>query len=178
MNNNFNIFNITSGTLTVSWGWIVKTNLNNNQIYIGNRIYAILQNLSLIWDNASHGLGIGVTQFLNPMTKFQVNNRWLWVDSTPNSSITVLSTENVGIGTTEAYIKWTENADTDFRAPLLDYYNFRCADKIPLFIDKDSRTVENTFVIDSKLVKYMNVSGKATVQNIQVWCNSCWILCF
>ena len=48
------------------------------------------------------------------------------------------------------------------------YHNFKCGDKEPLFISKDSITVENLFVLDSALAKRMNVWEKATVQNLQV----------
>ena len=66
---------------------------------------------------------------------FQVNNRRLWINSAPNTSITVLSTDKYGTGTTEAYIKLQENSNIDYRVPLERYHNFKCGDKTPMFID-------------------------------------------
>jgi len=168
LKNSLNASNVTSGTLPVSFGGTGTTTLNNNQILIGNGTNALLQSPNLIWDNSSNGLGIGTAQFFNDRTSFQVNNRRLWVDSTPNSSISVLSTDKYGTGTTESYIKLTENGDIDHRVSLSRYHNFKCGDKEPLFISKDSITVENLFVLDSALAKRMNVWEKATVQNLQV----------
>jgi hypothetical protein len=81
-----NASNVISGTLLVSFGGIGTTTLNNNQILIGNGTNSLLQSDKLIWYNSSNGLGIGITQFFNARTSFQVNNRRLWVDSTPNNS--------------------------------------------------------------------------------------------
>jgi hypothetical protein len=61
------------------------------------------------------------------MDTFQVNNRRLWVDSTPNSSISVVSTDKHGSGTTEAYMPLMENTGIYFRVPTLGTFNFRCA---------------------------------------------------
>ncbi len=87
------------------------TTLNSNQILIGNGTNALLQSDKLIWDNSSNGIGIGtwITQFFNARTSFQVNNSRLCVDSTPNSSISVLSTDKYGIETTENYMQSIEN---------------------------------------------------------------------
>ncbi len=90
LKNNLNASNVTSGTLPVSFGGTGLTTLNNNQILIGNGTNSVLQSPNLIWDNTSNGLGIGTTQLFNPTTSFQVNNRRLWIDSIPNSSITTL----------------------------------------------------------------------------------------
>ncbi len=99
--------NVTSGTLPVSFGG--TGTLNNNQILIGNGTNALLQSPNLIWDNSSNCSGIGIAQFVNARTSFQVNNRRLWVDSTPNSSISVLSTDKYGTGSSENYIQLIEN---------------------------------------------------------------------
>ncbi len=61
-----------------------------------------------------------------------------------------------------------ENVGINFRVPTLGDYVFRCANKMPLYIDKDSITVENLFVTDSTLSKNMTVSETLTVKNIQV----------
>ncbi len=89
--------------------------MNNNQILIWNGTNALLQSPNLIWNNSSNGLGIGTTQLFNPRTSFQVNNRRLWVDSTPDSSISVLSTDKYGTGSSENYIQLMENVGIDFR---------------------------------------------------------------
>jgi hypothetical protein len=52
--------------------------------------------------------------------------------------------------------------------PLERYHNFLCGDKTPMFIDKDSITVANVFVLGSQLVKYLSVSEKAIVYDLQV----------
>ncbi len=83
-----NASNITSGTLSVSYGDTGVNHWSGGQILIENGTNAVLQNPNLIWTNTGNGLGIGTTQKINPATTFQVNNRILWVDSTPNSSIT------------------------------------------------------------------------------------------
>ena len=54
---------------------IGTTTLNNNQILIGTGTNAISQSPNLIWNSASNGLGIGVTQLFNLATNFQVNDR-------------------------------------------------------------------------------------------------------
>ena len=48
------------------------------------------------------------------------------------------------------------------------YHNFKCGNKEPLSISKDSITVENLFITDSSLAKNMNVTEKITAQNLQV----------
>ncbi len=94
LNNAFNASNVTTCTLPVSFDGIGTTTLNNKQMLIGNGTNALFQSPNLIWDDSSNGLG---TQLLNPNTSFQVNNdKRLWIvriDSTPNSSISVLNTD-------------------------------------------------------------------------------------
>ncbi len=101
LKSSLNASNDTSGTLPVSFGGIGTTTLNTNQTLIGNGTNALLQSPNLIWDSSSNGLGIGTTQWYNPRTSSQVNNRRLWVDSKPNSSISVLSTDKYGTGSSE-----------------------------------------------------------------------------
>ncbi len=72
-------------------------------------------------------IGIGITQFFNARTSFQVNNRRIWVDSTPNSSISVLSTDKYETGSTENYIQLIENVGIDFRGNTDGIFNFRFA---------------------------------------------------
>jgi hypothetical protein len=160
--------NITIETLSVSKGGTGSTTLNNNQILIGNGTNPLLQSPNLIWNSTSNGLGIGTTQLFNATTSFQVNNKRLWIDSTPNGSITVLSTDKYGTGTTENYLQMTENGNMTFRIPLNQKYSFKCENKQPLYIDKDSIQVENLFVLESQLVKNLNVSEKATVFDLKV----------
>ena len=64
------------------------------------------------------------------------------MNSTPNSSISVLSTEKYDSGTTKSCINSTKNGDVDHRVTASRYHNFKCADKVPLFISKDSITFE------------------------------------
>ena len=154
-----NASNVTSGTLPVSFGGIGTTTLNNNQILIGNGTNALLQSQNLIWDNSSNGLGIGITQFFNERTSFQVNNRRLWIadGSTPNNSISVLSTDKYGTASTENYIQLIENVGIDFRSNTDGNFNFRCATLQAMSINKTGTFVKN-----------ITVSEKATVQNLQV----------
>ncbi len=110
--------NVTSGRWSVSFGGIGTTTFSNNQILIGNGTNALLQSPNLIWDNSSNGLGIGTTQLFNPRISFQVNNRRLWVDSTPNSSISVLSTDRYGTGSSEHYVQLMETVGIQFQTNL------------------------------------------------------------
>jgi hypothetical protein len=146
LKNSLNASNVTSGTLPVSFGGTGTTTLNNNQILIGNGTNALLQSPNLIWDNSSNGLGIGTPQFFNARTSFQVNNRRLWVDSTPNSSISVLSTDKYGTGTTENYIQLIENVGIDFRGNLDGAFNFRFATQQCMALNKSGATIKNLSV--------------------------------
>ena len=79
-----------------------------------------------------------------------------------------MSTDKYGTGTTENYLQMTENGNMNFRIPLNQKYSFKCENKQPLYIDKDSIQVENLFVLESQLVKNLNVSEKATVYDLKV----------
>ena len=149
LKNSLNASNVTSGILPVSFGGTGTTTLNNNQILIGNGTNALLQSPNLIWDNSSNGLGIGTPQFFNARTSFQVNNRRLWVDSTPNSSISVLSTDKYGTGTTENYIQLIENVGIDFRGNLDGAFNFRFATQQCMALNKSGATIKNLSVVQN-----------------------------
>ena len=152
LKNALNASNVTAGTLPVSFGGTGATTLNNNQILIGNGTNALLQSPNLIWDSSSNGLGIGTTQLFNAATNFQVNNRRLWINSTPNSSISILSTDKYGTGTTENYIQLIENAGIDFRGNSTGAFNFRFATKQVMTVD-----------ISGVQMKNLNVTGELTV---------------
>ena len=152
LKNALNASNVTAGTLPVSFGGTGATTLNNNQILIGNGTNALLQSPNLIWDSSSNGLGIGTTQLFNAATNFQVNNRRLWINSTPNSSISILSTDKYGTGTTENYIQLIENAGIDFRGNSNGAFNFRFATKQVMTVDISGVQMQN-----------LNVTGELTV---------------
>jgi hypothetical protein len=85
-------------------------------------------------------LGIGKTQIFNSI---RVTNRRLWVDSTPNSSISILSTEKHGTGSSEIYIQLMENEGIDFRGNTDGTFNFRFATKQCMSSNKSGATVKN-----------------------------------
>ncbi len=103
----------------------------------------------MIWVNSSNGLGIGITQFFNARISFQVNNRRLWVDSTPNSSISVLSTDKYGTGSTENYMQLIENVGIDLRGNIDGTFNFRFATQQCMTLNKSGATVKNLSVVQN-----------------------------
>ena len=129
-----NASNVTSGTLSVARGGTGANNLTSNQILIGNGTNAISQTPNLIFDTSANGLGIGITQLKSQNTSLQVKDRRLWIESTPNSSISILSSEKYGTATTESYIQMIENSGIDFRVKSDGYFAFRCATNQPLAI--------------------------------------------
>ena len=147
LKNSLNASNVTAGTLPVSFGGIGTTTLNNNQILIGNGTNAISQSSKLIWNSASNGLGIGVTQLFNSATNFQVNDRRLWVNSSPTYSISVLSTDKYGTGTSETYLQLMENIGLDCRTHLDGEFQFRCATQQAMTVNKDGVSVKNLSVV-------------------------------
>ena len=147
LKNSLNASNVTAGTLPVSFGGIGTTTLNNNQILIGNGTNAISQSPNLIWNSASNGLGIGVTQLFNSATNFQVNDRRLWVNSSPTYSISVLSTDKYGTGTSETYLQLMENIGLDCRTHLDGEFQFRCATQHAMTVNKDGMSVKNLSVV-------------------------------
>jgi hypothetical protein len=84
----------------------------------------------------------------------------------PNTAY--LEVGKLGIGTTDNYLQMTDTRNMNFRIPLNQKYSFTCENKQPLYIDKDSIQVENLFVLESQLVKNLNVSEKATVYDLKV----------
>jgi len=147
LKNSLNASNVTAGTLPVSFGGIGTTTLNNNQLLIGNGTNAISQSPNLIWNSASNGLGIGVTQLFNSATNFQVNDRRLWVNSSPTYSISVLSTDKYGTGTSETYLQLMENIGLDCRTHLDGEFQFRCATQQAMTVNKDGVSVKNLSVV-------------------------------
>jgi hypothetical protein len=148
LKNALNASNVTAGTLPVSFGGTGSTSLSNGQILIGNGTSPLLQTSNLIWDNTSNGLGIGTTQLFNLTTNFQVNNRRLWVSSVPNSSITVVSTDKYGTGTTENYIQLIENVGIDFRGVSTGTFNFRFATQQSMTLDSSGAIIKNLNVVN------------------------------
>jgi len=65
-----------------------------------------------------------------------VKDRRLWIDSIPNSSISVISTEKYGTGTTESYIRLLEDSGNDHYVKEDGAHTFRCSTNIPLTINK------------------------------------------
>jgi hypothetical protein len=98
---------------------------------------------------SSNGLGIGITQFFNARTSFQVNNRRLLFDSTPNSSISVSSTDKYGTGSTENYIQLIENVGIDFRGNTDGTFNFRFATQQCMILNQSGATVKNSSVVQN-----------------------------
>ena len=145
--NALNASNVTAGTLPISFGGTGSTTLSSGQILIGNGTDSILQSPNLIWDNSNNSLGIGITQLFSPSTSFQVNNRRLWVDTSPTSSYTVVSTNKYGTGTTETYLQLMENVGMDCRTNLDGEFQFRCATQQAMTVNKDGASVKNLYVV-------------------------------
>jgi hypothetical protein len=169
LKNSLNASNITTGTLSVSYGGTGTNNLNSGQILIGNGTNAISQSSNLIFDTSANGLGIGVTQLYSQSTNFQVNNRRLWVYSNPNTSISLLSSDKYGTATTESYVQVMENSGIDFRVKDQGYFAFRCATTQPLTINSSGITANNLNVTSNITNQSLNVDvSGVTVNNLYV----------
>ena len=111
-------------------------------------------------------LGIGTTQVFNATTNFQVNNRRMWVDSTPNSSITVLSTDKYGTGTTETYVQMIENIGLDCRTHTDGEFQFRCATQQAMTVNKTGVSVKNLYVSGSIITNTDSYSANTTSKTL------------
>ena len=172
LKNSLNASNITTGTLSVSYGGTGTNNLNSGQILIGSGTNAISQSSNLIFDTSANGLGIGVTQLYSQSTNFQVNNRRLWVYSNPNTSISLLSSDKYGTATTESYVQVMENSGIDFRVKDQGYFAFRCATTQPLTINSSGITANNLDVTSNITNQSLNVDALGvTVNNLNVTSN-------
>ena len=162
--------NITIGTLPVSFGGTGTTTFNEKQILIGNGTNALLQSPNLIWDNSSNGLGIGTTELYSASTTFQVKNRRIWIESkTSNNSISILSTDKYGSGTSENYIQLMENVGTTFRGNESGYCNFRFGTKQAMTLDASGTLIQSLKVVNDTVCNDISTntfkSNYATINN-------------
>jgi hypothetical protein len=72
----------------------------------------------------------------------------LWIDSTPNSSISILSTDKYGTATTETYVQMIENVGIDLRTHSTGAFQFKCAGTFPMTVNNDGATVKNLYVVN------------------------------
>ena len=151
-----NASNITSGTLSVSRGGTGSSSFTANRIILGNGTSALKTSANLIFDTSANGLGIGVTQLRSQTTSLQVKDRRLWIESSPNNSISILSTEKYGTATTESYIQMTENLGMDFRVKSNGFFAFRCATDLVLDVDSNGIGVKNLKVSNINLLNALS----------------------
>jgi len=111
-------------------------------------------------------LGVGTTQLFNANTSFQVNNRQLWIDSTPNTSYTVLSTDKYGTGTSETYLQLMEGIGLDCRTNLDGQFQFRCATQQAMTVNKDGVSVKNLYVVGNIVTNADSYSANTTAKTL------------
>ena len=168
LKNALNASNVTAGTLPVSFGGTGSTSLTAGQILIGNGTSPLLQTSNLIWDSSSNGLGIGTPQLFNLNTNFQVNNRRLWVSSVTNNSISVISTDKYGTGTTENYIQLIENVGIDFRGNSTGSFNFRFATQQSMTLDESGARIKNLNVVNDTSTNTFKANSAIINNNLNV----------
>ena len=94
-------------------------------------------------------------------------NRRLWVSTSPNSNVTLISSDKYGTGTTESYIQLIENSGIDFRSSADSGFNFRCASQSAMSVFSEGVTVKNLTTVND-----INVGGKVIVNNNSFSANS------
>jgi hypothetical protein len=87
-----NASNISSGTLSVSYGGTGTTTLLSRSVLVGNGTNDILQPTDLVWDNTNTRLGIGKT---NPISTLDVDG----IITGTGSGLTSLNASNISTGT-------------------------------------------------------------------------------
>ena len=90
----------------------------------------------------------------------------MWVDSTPNSSITVLSTDKYGTGTTETYVQMIENIGLDCRTHTDGEFQFRCATQQAMTVNKTGVSVKNLYVSGSIITNTDSYSANTTSKTL------------
>jgi hypothetical protein len=102
----------------------------------------------------------------NPTTSFQVNNRSLWIDSTPNGSIKVLGTAKYGAGITETYLQMIVNIGLDCRTYIDGQFQFRYATQQAMTVNKMGVSVKNLYVVGVIITNTNAYSANTTSKSL------------
>ncbi len=88
------------------------------------------------------------------------------VDSTPNSSITTLSTDKFGTGTTGTCLQMIENTGLDCRTHTDGEFQFRCETQQAMPINKTGVSLKTLFVVGNIITNSNAYSANTTSKTL------------
>jgi hypothetical protein len=86
----------------------------------------------------------------------------------PNNSITVVSTDKYGTGTTENYIQLIENVGIDFRGNSTGTFNFRFATQQAMTLDASGVLIKNLNVVNDTSTNTFKANSATINNNLNV----------